>query len=207
MVKTKIVKNEELEIKKESSPKSLGFKDLFLSLFKFDTFKQKIEMKNLLIYNFILLFILTIIMFFSNRLTNYSIFDNFTIALYGFIGVSLLLFLIFGIFYIFINAYEIEKKSFFESLMIFFALILPFIVITNFLNLISDYFLIETLTSIILLINFCLLIYFGFIFVKSYSKYYNANNYKILSSLILTFILNLLVLVISYIFMLIKMIA
>lgn len=207
MVKTKIVENGELEIKTKSSQKSLGFKDLFLSLFKFDTFNQKIEIKKLLIYNLILLSLLTIIMFFSNRLTNYSIYDNFTIAIYGFIGVSLLLFLGFGIFYIFINAYEIKKKPFFESLMIFFALVLPFIVVSNFLNLLSSYFLLEAFTTLVLLIIVSITIYFGFLFVLTYSKYYQANPYKIVSSILLCMILNLLILIVSYLTTLINLIA
>lgn len=178
--------------------KTLSLSDLMLSFFKFNIFEKKISSKLLIIYNLVLLFIISILGILSNNIENYSLISNFTAFLYIIFGVPLMLIILFGLYYIFLNAYEIKRKKFYEAYLVFLSILFPFVIIGNLLNIIGKFLLIPEVTLAILLLLGLLSIYFVINFVLHFRNYYKISGFKIVASLLLVLFINTSIVAIQY---------
>lgn len=178
--------------------KDLTYVNLLSSLFKFDIFTKKISAKLLIIYNLVLLLIISFLGIISNNLGNYPIFSNQKVFFTILFGLPIMVFVFFGIFYIFLNAYEIKRKKFYEVYLVCCSILFPFIVIGNIFNIIGLYTLNYFISRICVLLLILTVIYFLVNFIIHFKNYYNISGYKIAAVLLILFILNLALTAIIY---------
>lgn len=174
--------------------KNLSLSDLVLTIFRFKTFQKSFSSKLLISYNLVLLLLIAIISLFSNNYNsvgNYALFNNFGVFVFMLIGLPILISFFYGIFYVLFNAYDIKRKTFFQSYLVFLSILLPFIVIGNFLNLIDKILLIPEITLFFGFLLFVLSIWFLVIFINNFKYYYNTDGFKVSASILIVFALNI----------------
>jgi len=172
-------------VKKEN----IRFQDLLKIFYKFDIFTKSINYKVLILYNLVCLVLLGILGILSNNIENYSEYTNVGIFFFGIIGMPILLLLFFVLFYIFFNAFSINKrKGFFESYLVFLSICCPFILLGNIFNIIGKWSLNYFFVMLSIFLLFVILVYFMISFVLNFKNYANDSSFKVMASIILSII-------------------
>jgi len=158
------------------------------SLWNFKLFSKDFSLKHLIYYDaliYVILMFLVLILNDSSRIIPRSIMDVFTIA---FLGILIYVFIIYGLFFMFLTAFEGKKlKPFFESFFVFLALIFPFFLIFHVLNIFQKTFWSSTIISLFTqLIVFLLFFYMIINIILNLKNYYKNNGYRIVASFVLT---------------------
>jgi len=169
--------------KKSSNSNMLSICNYSKSLIDTKVFTKKISIKNLVIYSLLYLFLVVIISSIKTiKIDNTSIFSS---ILYSLFGIPLIFLIFYGLLYIFLNSFENSRKPFMESFLVFFSLIIPFVLIGNFLTLISTFFLFgffNNFLSILIVINILYLLINATI---GFKNYYKTSIFKLITSIIL----------------------
>lgn len=188
MVKTKKIN--------KSDDSIFRYLNLFYNLNTFTSIGSKLKLG---IFNLVFLFILLIINLIRiDYLSNYV---NISISIITIIiGVPIFLLGFYGLFYIFLNAYdENKRKSFFESFLVFSAICLPFFVIGHSIVLLINLTLdISFMTGILNLFLYIFFIYFLTFLVILFKRYYKISAFQIISSIILVNLVVLVLVLLQY---------
>jgi hypothetical protein len=158
----------------KTKDKQISYLELFQSIYKLETFTQKISTTKLIIGNLIFLFLIFVLTTISSIVTYkyQSLIDIFSTI---FIGTPIFLLVIFSFMYLFLSAYEKLKKTFSQSFLIFTFLTLGFILIGNTINLIktlSENNFITILTSTLLFVT---VFYYIYNITQNLKNYFNIN--------------------------------
>ncbi len=169
--------------------KNLSFKKYISSINNFEVFKEEYSMVSKLLFSFIGILIVSIINILINS-RSINGFSRMTSFLYTFIGFPILLLFIFGIFFIFVKSFNSRiNKKFIDSFIVFFLISMLFYTIEYFLVYIRLFTLYNQLWFFITsLFVYLIAIYYVYTFIRTYINYFNTDGYKIVSSLILTYI-------------------
>lgn len=189
MVKTK-KKEDKNKIDKNHKQK-LSFILLIKSLFIFNIFRDNnISKKLLSLYSLGLLILISIISVMGNHIENYSLITDSLLILSVLIYFPIFFLCLYGFFYIFLNSFEDKRKPFFESFLVFLAILLPFIFIGNIFNYLGKLafnYNYSTIGMILAGLLYLLAIYFNIVFIVNFKEYYNTSYFRIISSLIIIF--------------------
>ncbi len=154
-----------------------------MSLYTFDFFTKKISSHTTLLYGVLLIVALLIINFLKNMLVLIPTSMDRILSV-SLIGIPLLIFASFAGFYVVLNAFENNRKSFWQSFLVFLAITMQFIVIGHFLDLLVMLFNNSIMTTIISFLLVLLIIYFVVNFVINFKRYYNTSGYRVVVSFI-----------------------
>ncbi|MFW6286059.1 MAG: hypothetical protein ACOC16_02960 [Nanoarchaeota archaeon] len=179
---------------------NLTLLDMFKSPFNFNTFDNNkiLNTKVGIIYSSIYLLLTLIVSVFRYNIQVNST-QTYTITFfYNLIGLILLTLIVFGIYYILLNAFEKKKKSFITSLLVFTSILYPFIFIGNLINYINYIIAMNIIAVISLLFITIIIIYMITLFIISFKKYYKTSGFKVAASLILTQIILITLLIFFY---------
>ena len=188
MVKPKSVKKNKCEM------------TFFRSLYSMNAFKS-INTKALLMYNVILIvinLILNLITYYLNPLSQYTLSEVIANAI---LGIPALIFVMFSIFIVLLNAFEDKRKPFWQSALVFLALLMQFSVIYNLTVLINNeiynYF-VNVATQLLLLIFG---LYYVIFSISNYKNYYGTSWQRVVASLIIVDFAALIVFALLYSFL------
>ena len=171
---------------KSENKKELSFFDYLKSSFQLDLFKsKKINLNSIMLYNFILLVVVSLINVLKTLSNAQSAIQSF---IYTLVGLPLLMLLLYSIFYIFLNAFEDKRKPFIESFLVFSAIILPFVIDLHILNWIGTQF-VGAISIMIWILILLLYIYLLINLIFNFKNYYSTSGYRVLASIIIVQVL------------------
>lgn len=181
--------------------KQVNFLDLFSLFFRTKLFENKVNVTALIGFNAVFLILIS---FFSGLKEQLGV-GNFLFGFFGvLIGMPLIIFLIFGLMYITIQAFERTTHGFLESVLVFSSIFLPMAFIVHILNFISSFTFNSVLLSLVGFIIFLIGVYFIYLVVSHLKNYYQVSGYRIFFSFILTTIIILILSIAQYLVYLLR---
>lgn len=181
MAKTKKTATKTKSVAKTNSKSTLQLKDYPKSFYKFDLFTKGVSVKTSALYILILLATLAVINILKtlSPYVSLSLTSTLTVSL---IGIPFLLFVGYGAFNIMLNAFENNRKPFFESLLVFSAMALQYIVIGHLLALIQLFVSNTTVNLILNIILWFVMIYFIVALIINFKNYYKTSWQRVVVS-------------------------
>lgn len=173
--------------------------------YNFKIFSKDIEIKKAIIYCLIYLFLISIFSYIKNSFITKSIFNGLESLILSFFGVILMILVVYSLIFLFINSYDKTKRKFFEGFLVFSLISLPFLVIGHLINIIilyTYYNLIITILSIFITI---LWLYLVIVLIINLKNFYNISIFKIIASLLFTFIFLSIIIILWYLTYLISL--
>ena len=170
--------------------KNLNLFDFLKVIYKFDLFEKSFSNLELSIFGFIMLFLVSVINVLINK---YSLngFSMETSFFYSFIGFPIVVFFIFLLFFIFVKSYDerLNGKKFGTSLLVFFSVSMYFYVIEYLLVFLREIFVSSSFLFFIISITvFLFAIYYLYSIVRILMNYFKTSSYRVISSLIFTYL-------------------
>ena len=156
------------------------------------------------IYLLLLLLILSIISVLKNNIENYSLISDLRVFLYSSAGLMVLMTIPFTLFYTFLCAYEHDRKRYVKGLLITAVTFLPFLILGNLTDYISQYLAVPQLLLPSILLILAFMAYSFIAFTMTIKNLYNTTYSRIISSVIFTFVTFVLVLMSGYIMQLVS---
>lgn len=181
----------------KSKKSSLTLLDLPKSVVCMNTFASNVKSSTLLIYGAIIVLLISVLNVVKGiaDVNPTSVIESF---LYTLIGLPLILFVVYLLFIIFLNAFEGKSKDFQHSYLVFSAITLPFILIGHILNWLSVLFTNYVVMLLFSLLLAVLFVYYVFNFVINFKNYYKTTGYRVVSSLIIADIIFIFIGIIQY---------
>lgn len=168
------------KIKKVSNLRFLDLLKVFFSVRVFED--KKISVKFLIVVFFTVQFFLGIVSILKNLIPNYSLYSNSFKFFSVFFVWPMIYLVLFTIFYLFLNAFENNKKSYFESFFVSIIMIVPFVLIGSlfdYIGLLSFNVLVLAIARSFFII---LTIYFIVMFLLNFVNYYKSTFSKVFTS-------------------------
>jgi len=184
--------------KKSNTNNGTNCLSLLKSLTSSRVFMNKISEKSMLIYNLIVLLILTIVVVVSNNIENVTNYSGVQLGIFMFFFVPFLILVLYGMFYVFLNAFESKRKPFLENILVVSTFTIPFMILGNLLTLIDKLWGNYYYSLALIYIFFVMFAYYVMLFVRNIRNYYRTSAYKIITSIMLIVLLFLFLYVIEY---------
>lgn len=181
MVKTKKTVNNST---KSVSNATLLLQDYPKSFWKYNIFNKEVRILTSILYCLIIIALLSTVNLLKS-VTNYVsvlLTQALTISL---MGIPLVLFAGYGIFYLFLNAFEDKRKPFWESFFVFASMALSYILIGHLITFIQTVITNSILYNIVEFVLFALMTYFMVAFVLNFKNYYGTSAYRVIVSFVL----------------------
>lgn len=185
--------------------KNLSSFNLLKSIYKFDLLKANFSLKSLGIYYIVMLVLISIVNYFKYSSSTLLSFTGFQAMNYTVIFVPLLFLFFHSIFHSFIVSFAKEnKKGFWESYLNLSAVLLPFIFLGHILTTIPLYVVSYSLSQVLIVTLYILIIYAIFNVIFNMKNYYNVSGYISFSSFLLTYIIIMSVFILEYLTLLLN---
>ncbi len=183
---------------KENTLSENNLLDLFKSFYDFKIFENKTKIQNLILYSAIFIFLIILIngIFYTPLNNNFNLISTLISV---FLGIPIILFFIYLLFIIFLNAFESKKKSFFEAYLVFISQNLPFWFILTLISRLFSNTINPILLNLFSILILATLIYYGIYFINNYKNYYQTSSWKVLASSLIVFCFSLIIFLTIYV--------
>lgn len=182
---------------KSKTNKSQTMNMYLKSLYCFSVFKSNLDLKSLGIYSGLLVLLISIVNLLKSFLENTSY--NHLEAFFGtLLGLPIIMFIVFGIFYVVLNAFESKRKGFVESYLVFLSITLPFTLVGHLINWMGSVISQGVIITFLNLALLALIIYYLVNLVLNFKNYYGTSGYRVIVSLSLISMLISFVIMIEY---------
>lgn len=149
-------------------------------------FSKDVEVKKAIIYCLIYLLLISIFSYIKNSFIPESIFGGFQSFILPFIGVILMILIVYSLIFLVINSYDKSKRKFFEGFLVFSLISLPFLVIGHLINIIIIYTYSSLLMMILNLFITFLWVYLFIVLVRNLKVFYNISTSRMIVSILFT---------------------
>ena len=167
---------------------------LFTSIYNFHKFEERVSKSAMMLYSFILLITISILSYFISNNINTN--NSFLTIVEILLVLPLLLLTFYGLFYIFLRAFEKVGRDFWEGFLVFLCLVFPFLLIGNILGFLGKSISNDTILMFIAFLLIIFFVYFVFNIVLNFKNYYNTT---VTASLILVTILIFTFIILAYV--------
>lgn len=176
------------KIKKDAKINDIDLKSLLKVPISKSVFTKKVIPKRFLaIYSFVIVILIIVISLLINNIGNYPLVSNSYLAMANFLGILIIIGGVYGTFYIYLNALEGRRRPFWESLFVSTSIALPFVFLGNLFNYFGQLTSSLGFATFMMYLMFAAVIYLFVAFILNFKNYYETTIYRVLVSLVLTF--------------------
>lgn len=162
----------------------------------------KVSRMMLGIYSLVLLLVVSALAGLSGYIDGAVGLGNVMIVM--FFGLPVVFLGVYGLFYVFLRAFEDNKVSFWESFLVAGFITLLFTVIGNVLNIIGKYWFNVVVANVIIFLLFALIVYYFVVFIMVFKNYFKSSGFKVSVSMILMFMILFVISMLQYLSVLIS---
>ncbi len=179
---------------------NLSLTQMLKVFFSFRVFDSKSISKMLIfVYSLIFLVLNSIISVLINHIPNFSVESDLSRIGYVILGFPIVILLVFVVFYVILNAFENNHKSFIEGYLVFLAILLPFFTVGNLVNYVGQLLVLNYVLSLIIPIFYMLLIvYLAVMLAGNFKFYYGTSIYRIITTYVISYVLFFVIIFPSY---------
>ena len=180
----------------KSLNKSTSMLNFFSSIYNVNSFSKKFNFLSAIVYFAIELVVLALLSaLFAFISSPNQVLDQLLVSI---IGVPILLFIVYFLFYLFISAFTGESYDFFEGFFVFSIIALHYIIVGNVLTNLTYLVDVGVLLGVLRVLLFLVLIYFVINLVLNLKNYYNSSWQRVVVSFIMVDVIIGLLVVIQY---------
>ena len=180
----------------KSKRKELRIFDFFKSLYNMKIFASKFKTSNLIVYCLVLLGVFTIVNIIIALNAYVSVIEQ---ILLGVIGVPIVLFIVYFLFYLFLVAFNRKSYHFWEGYLVFFVVSMHFIILGNFIaSYIMDVVYSTAVLGFLRILMLALGVYYVVNLIINLKNYYKTMWQKVLASFILVKLIFMIIIVTLY---------